>query len=345
MMKRMFTAAAVLACGAMLGSGCMPYSTGPTEIGVRTIKWSATGNKGVQEKVYAPGSTYFFVPFITDWHTFDTRIQKLEMTAGVNEGDRSQRDDLLFKTIDGNDISLDVIISYQIDPEKGPMVLQLVGRSDAEVKNNIVRSIGRSKPRDIFGELKTEDFYQAEKRSRQALVVKDKLNEILSNYGVIVTEVLLQDYNFTPAYTDAIEQKKIADQQVEKLRSETNAVEQEYITEVKEAEAEVAQIKAAADGEFERAKIEADAYFRQQEQIAEAIRAEARAEAEAIREMNAALSGEGGAEIVKLRIAEALKAKKLLMVPMGAGGLDVRSMDLNQMLGLYGAKALGEKKE
>lgn len=148
----------ILALGFL--AGCMPYSTGPTEIGVRTVKWSPFGGQGVQDSVYQPGSTHFFVPFITDWHTFDTRIQKLEMTASPGTGDRfGLRDDLLFKTIDGNDISLDVIISYRIDPERGPMILQQVGATDTQIKDNIVRTIGRSKPRDIFGELKTEDFY------------------------------------------------------------------------------------------------------------------------------------------------------------------------------------------
>ena len=52
---------------------------------------------------------------------------------------------------------------------------------------------------------------------------------------------------------------------------------------------------------------------------------------------------EGGR--VKLAITEALADKKIVMVPMGGGGLDVRSMDMNQFLGMYGAKALAEKKE
>jgi hypothetical protein len=30
---------------------------------------------------------------------------------------------------------------------------------------------------------------------------------------------------------------------------------------------------------------------------------------------------------------------------MGSGGLDVRSMDINDFLGAYGAKALAEQKE
>ena len=46
--------------------GCLPHSTDSTEVGVRTIKFSFLGKKGVEEKYYAPGSTYFFMPFIND---------------------------------------------------------------------------------------------------------------------------------------------------------------------------------------------------------------------------------------------------------------------------------------
>jgi len=56
-------------------AGCVPHSTGDTEVGVRTNKIGLLGKKGVEEKYYAPGSTYFFLPFVTDWHTFDTKLQ------------------------------------------------------------------------------------------------------------------------------------------------------------------------------------------------------------------------------------------------------------------------------
>ena len=35
------------------------HSTGTTEVGVRTIKWSLFGKSGVENKVYQPGATYF----------------------------------------------------------------------------------------------------------------------------------------------------------------------------------------------------------------------------------------------------------------------------------------------
>ncbi|NIA13920.1 MAG: prohibitin family protein [Nitrospiraceae bacterium] len=320
--------------------GCMPYSTGPTEVGVRTVKFSFTGNKGVQEEIYAPGATYFFAPFINDWNTFDTRLQNLEMTATKMRGDRPDRDDLLFKTVDGNDISLDVIISYRIDPKMAPMILQKVADSDLRLKENIVRTIARSKPRDIFGELNTEDFYVSEKRDEKARRAVDVLNEILNPYGVIVERVGTGDYRFPPDYQKAIEEKKVADQQAERFKSETRATEEEYLKKVEEAKGDIAKIEAEADGEYERSVIEADAYYEQQQRFAQAIEAEGIADAQGILKMNEALAGAGGPAMVKLQIAEALADKRIIMIPIGGAGIDLRTTDINDMLKLYGLKSL-----
>ena len=85
----------------MTMSGCVPRTTGETEVGVRTVKLGLFVKKGVEDKVYAPGSTYFFLPFVNDWHTFETKLHNIEMTHDPKRGDKLYRDDLLFKTIDG----------------------------------------------------------------------------------------------------------------------------------------------------------------------------------------------------------------------------------------------------
>jgi len=59
------------------------HSAGTTEVGVRTIKWSLFGKSGVENKVYQPGATYFFLPVFNEWETFDARLQIVEMTAAV----------------------------------------------------------------------------------------------------------------------------------------------------------------------------------------------------------------------------------------------------------------------
>ncbi|MBI4964084.1 MAG: prohibitin family protein [Desulfomonile tiedjei] len=337
-MKRLLLSALLLAC--MVFAGCVPRTTGGTEVGVRTIKLGVFAKKGVEDKVYAPGSTYLFLPFVNDWHTFDTKLQNLEMTMNPATGDRKARDDLLFKTVDGNDIGLDVIIAYRIDPSKAPYILQYVAKDNRTLREKVVRTVARSKPRDIFGELKTEEFYVAAKREAKAQVAKEVMQEILGPMGIIVERVLTKDYRFNKEYQKAIEDKKIADQRVEKNRSAQHVAFEEYKRKLEDAKGEVNKLVANVDGEFRRAKIEADAYFEKQSLLAQATRAEGVAEAEGIRQMNKALIGSGGEALVKLRIAEALQDKKIVLLPMSEGGMNLKTTDINKLIDIMGIKAL-----
>ncbi|OGR11521.1 MAG: hypothetical protein A2097_08255 [Desulfobacula sp. GWF2_41_7] len=325
-------------------SGCVPHTTGGTEVGVRTRKFSFTGQKGVEDRIYAPGSTYFFLPYINDWHVFDTRLQNLEMTFSHQKGDRRTQDDLIFKTIDGNDISLDVIIAYRIDPAKAPYILQYVAGNDTLLKDKIVRTVARSKPRDIFGELKTEAFYVAEAREAQSKKAREELQRILGPMGIIVEKVLTNDYRFNTDYTKAIEDKKVADQQVEKNRSAQHAAREEYKRKLEEAKGEVNKMIADADGQYLKAKIEADVYMEQQQLLAQAIKAEGIADAKGIQEMNTALSGSGGKAIVKLKIAEALQDKHIMLLPTSEGGMNLKTTNINQLIETLGIKSLSGKK-
>src|SRR5215467_6836026 len=70
------------------------HSTGTTEVGVRTIKWSLFSKSGIENKVYQPGATYFLLPFFNQFSRFDARLQVMEMTATQNAGDKRGVDDL-----------------------------------------------------------------------------------------------------------------------------------------------------------------------------------------------------------------------------------------------------------
>jgi regulator of protease activity HflC (stomatin/prohibitin superfamily) len=322
--------------------GCVPHTTGDTEVGVRTVKLGIFAPQGVEDRVYPPGATYFFSPFINDWHTFDTKLQNLEMTFTEQRGDRRTQDDLLFKTTDGNDISLDVIIAYRIDAARAPYVLQHVAIDDLSLRQKLVRTVARSRPRDIFGQLKTEEFYVADKRESQAQQAKQALQEILEPMGIIVEKVLTKDYRFNRDYQKAIEDKKVADQQVEKFKSAQHAALEEYKRRLEQARGEINRMVADADGQYRKAQIEADAYYEQQKLIAEAIRTEGGAEAKGIHEMNKALAGEGGEAMVKLRIAEALQGKHIALLPLSEGGMNLKTTDVNRLLETLGLVSLGK---
>ena len=319
----------------LLTSGCM-RTTGPTEVGVLVRKASIIGNRGVDNEVLAPGSTYFLMPIVSEFYTFETRTQNLEMTKDANRGDRNYDDQLNFKTIDGNDIGLDVIVSYRIIPEKAPQLLGTVARNDAELKNNVVRSVARSIARDVFGELRTEEFYIAAEREKKSEQAKAALDAVLGKFGVKVEAVSTKDYRFNSDYQKAIEDRKIADQRAEKYKSETHAAYEEYQKKLEQAKGEVNQMTAKADGEFRRAQLEANAYFDQQSKRAEAIRAEGEAESKGISEMNKALSESGGEVMVKLKLAEALIGKQIVVLPQGANGVGFQTTNMNQMLSSLG---------
>ena len=58
-------------------------------------------------------------------------------------------------------------------------------------------------------------------------------------------------------------------------------------------------------------------------------------------ERDVALAGAGGEAMVKMDFAEALKGIRILFVPSGdAGGLDVRSTDINSLIGVRGVQSL-----
>ncbi len=316
------------------------HQTKPTEVGIRIIKWSPFAKRGISAHIYPPGATYFFPPIINAWYTFDTKLQNMEMTIS-ERGARMGRDDLVFKTIDGNDIALDVIIAYRIDPIKAPLILQTVAKSNIELEEKLVRPITRNVTRELFGALKTEDFYVADKRTEKAEAAKNILNKILNPSGVIVENVLPKDYRFNSEYQKAIEEKKIADQMAERFKSETKATVEEYLQKMQQAQGDVNKMVADIDGEFQKAKIGADAYYEQQKMIAKAIEAEGIAESKGIEKMVEAVNNTGGTTMIKMKLAEALKGKKIYLLPYGSSeGIDLKTTNINDLLKVFGVKSL-----
>lgn len=318
-------------------SGCACHSTGANEVGVLTRKVAPFGKKGVQDEVYASGATYFFAPIITDWHTFETKLQNLRMqkTPGVD----GVIDDVEFKTVDGNDISVDVTVTWRIDPSKVPVVLQRVGESTDDVQERLVRPAARAYVRDALNRLKSEDFYVADKRFAAAEEAKVLLLNSLGPEGVIVEQVILGEHRFAPAYEEVIREKKLAEQNAEKLRSEAQAAAEEAKRNLETARGVVSKDIATSKGELEQARLAANAQLVKATNEATASLTEAKARAQSIEKENAALGGAGGRTMVKLKIAQALQGKRIVMVPSGKGAT-LQTLDVNALLTAKAAQSV-----
>ncbi|MBL9037648.1 MAG: hypothetical protein JNG84_03935, partial [Archangium sp.] len=99
----------------------------------------------------------------------------------------------------------------------------------------------------------------------------------------------------------------------------------------------VSQQLAEANGELAKAKLKADATLIQAKNEAEAILTEAKARAQGTEKENAALGGAGGRTMVKLRIAEALQGKRIVLVPSGKGA-NLQTLDVNQLISATAAQ-------
>jgi regulator of protease activity HflC (stomatin/prohibitin superfamily) len=321
---------------AAVGAGCVSHTTGETEVGVLVCKVSlGCKNKGVQEQLYPPGSTNFFAPFIRDFYRFDTKVQNLEMVVDAKRSKREARDDLQLKTTDGNDISMDVTVVWQVDPKRTPTLLTDVGSSTDDIKEKLVRPMARNHVRDVLNELDSESVYNADKRFEKAEKARAVLSAALVPFGVNVAQVILHEHRFNPEYERVIHDRKLAEQQAEQLKSEAEAATQESLRNLETARGKVASAIAAAEGRLKQARLGADAKYFAQQQNAEAILAERTAKAKAIAKRNEALRGGGGRSMVKLKIAEALEGKAIVLVPSGQAGAAFNRLDVNKLVDAF----------
>ena len=259
----------------------------------------------------------------------DKTLQTLEMTEAQGRGDRTGKDDLKIKTIDGSDVYVDIKVQYRIVTEQSDLVVEASGLGEL-YKQKWARDYSRAIVRNFLGELTTEEFYDASKRDAKLVLAKNSLNERLNQFGLNVDSIVIpQRPHFYADYEEMIKKKKLADQAVLEEQSKALAAKQRQQTMIVQennrknvaleqyeglmrqkviaAEAEANRLQKEADAYYARVTIDAEATLYGQSHKAEGIIAEKTAEAKGISAMNKALSAPGGHNMVKLAYARRLK--------------------------------------
>ncbi|HET7434324.1 MAG TPA: SPFH domain-containing protein [Thermoanaerobaculia bacterium] len=327
-LTRLFKIALVIAL-LFSALACTPHTTGATEVGVRFNKITRS-----TETVDA-GATYFFTPIINDWTTFDTSTQNLLMVSKSTEGDRKEKDDLRFKTRDGNDIETDVTVRWRIDPTKATYIWNFVAPNTATLKESIVRPMARAYVRDVLNRLDSEEYYNPDLRFAAAVDATRVLAAHLKGHGIIVEQVILGDFSFKTDYQRLINGRKEAEKQAEKLEAEILATQEANKANLQTKIAQLTEELTRAQGEFEQAKRGADAYVVKRQQDAQSVLAEKTAVAEGVRKERAALNGSAGDAYVNLQLIEALQKKEIRQIPkLPSGNVIIDGNKLLQQLGV-----------
>ena len=324
---------AAVAAAAISGSaGCV--STDTTEMAVVYCKWLCGSDKAPE--VVPGGRTQFYIPFRTKSYTLSTQLQTLAMTHDPTTGDRQKRDDIIFKSQEGNDIGQDVVLTWKLDVTQAQKIVEEVGTDIEDVKEKYVRPIARSIIRDYLSKLESKAFYEGQNRFTVADEAKTELKDKFKKYGLLVDQVNVQGYRFEePKYQQAINDAKNAGQDREKAVQEIESQTQHWIKQLETQRGVSNQQIAEADGKKKITTTTADAYLYQSQEKAKAIVKEKEAEASNIKRMREAMASSGGETAIQKVYVDNFNPEEIHVLPCygkGNGSVAVQRFDVNQFM-------------
>jgi regulator of protease activity HflC (stomatin/prohibitin superfamily) len=315
-------------------NSCTTYVT-PGEAGVKQIKFGM--GKGIENAIYTTGLHY--VGAGETMHRFPTRVQVLELASASSEqtedleGHRSAPG-INIQTSEGYTVQVDVTVLYRIaDPVK---VMQTIG-PDRLFENSAVIPRAQQDLRRALGELNSEDFYRGTKRVEKAHDAQLALEAELKEKGIEILQVLIRRYTYDQRYQQAIEQRKIQDQTVYKNEAEAKAAIANAAKNKVVAEGAAAVQVELSRGDAEVKKLQAQADLYRRTKAADGGLLVKLAEAQGTELENQALRGVGSENTVALKMADALKGTRVIVLPSdGEGGMN--PLDLKSLLKRFDVK-------
>ncbi len=278
-----------------------------------------------------------YYPFIQNLHILDKSEQSTPMTSANISAEYPQGNPVILKTRDGGDVSLDLIIQYRLISNMADNVVKNTGIGNT-YKEKWIRDYAKTICRYEFGELEIGEFPEAEKRRQKTQEASEELDRLLNQHGILMTSLNFIDYRYYREYAEKIQERRIADKEVQEQRSRGKAAKENQERVVTEetkkldvaisrfrgqlynmeidAKAEAAKVKQEGIAYLLKAKFDADAEYERLRRDAEAILAVKEAEAAGILALRDALEGEGGRNLVKLEYAKRLREAKIIGTPV-----------------------------
>jgi regulator of protease activity HflC (stomatin/prohibitin superfamily) len=303
-------------------TGLVFYNTsfvyiGPNQVAIKQIVFGP--GKGISPEILHCGLRWVTLG-AEKLYLFPTDIQVLSLTSDSKErvaSDKGTAPALNIQTSEGYNVTVDVAVLYRVEDAYKVMTAVGPGRLFEE---SLVVPRSEQLLRKRLGELDAEEFYDVTKRLEKERLALDDLNTQLVPAGLRAMQVFVRKYVYDARYQQAIEQRKIQDQTVFMNRAQADmasaTAEKDRIVAVGKASVKVEL--ARGDAEKQKAAAQAENYDRTQ--TAEGNKTLQLAEAEGTRLEAQALQGKGSEFMVGLKMADALKGTKIIIVPTDGEG-------------------------
>ena len=228
----------------LFSSGCSKVPAGHVGIKVYLLG----GEKGVESEQLGVGR--YWIGFNEELYLFPTFTQNAVWTADKREGSEDD-ESITFQTVEGMSINADVGISYNVIPEKVPLVFQKYRKKIDEITDIYLRNMVRDAFVKIASTQPIETVY-GEGKAELLKQVEETVRSQCKDMFVIERIYLISDLRLPDAVVTSLNAKIAATQKAQQRENE-----------VREAKAEAEKAVAKAEGEARSitlvAKAQADA--------------------------------------------------------------------------------------
>lgn len=195
------------------------------------------------------GGTSIIIPIIQRVAVlYPITQQEYTMSATGDEGARGGDDSVEARTSDGQTVNMDITVIYRVVPDKTGELYQDWNENYVA---GFVRPTTRSLVREVVSNFSAEQIY-GEARQQMGDDIKEAVSVRFAEENLELTDLLVRDISFSESFTNAIEEKVVAEQNLQ--RSKTDAQRAET-----EAQGRANAAIASAQGEAQAIEIRAQA--------------------------------------------------------------------------------------
>ena len=203
--KRIFAVALVLIFALIVAPSTFTYIN-PGHVGIVIHRIGG----GVDPKPLGPGLTARN-PLTTSIEEYPTFMQTLVLTRGTNDGSAGN-DEINVNSQEGQPLSLDVSMSFELDPVRVPQLYQTFRTDIGTIQHGYVKQSIRQALQEIVGTVQVADAIGPKKADvvnrTQALI-----SQRLAQYGIVVKQFTINELRAPESVIQAINAKNVMQQQ------------------------------------------------------------------------------------------------------------------------------------
>jgi prohibitin 2 len=166
---------------------------------------------GGVDPVPLPPGVHARIPFATGIEEYPVYLKTLVLARNANEGS-ALNDEINVNSVEGQPLSLDVSLSFQLDPQKTPR-LYTTFRTDLDmITHGFVKQTIRQALQEVVGTEPVADVI-GPKKAEATNRVRTLIAERLQPMGFEVKQFTINELRAPPAVMEAINQKNVMQQQ------------------------------------------------------------------------------------------------------------------------------------